>query len=577
MVTANPPNVKYNKFSPEARAAREKAKQKEKTFDLPPGYKLPSANFNGRKRPPGTLLLNMLIKNEREHLDRTLPKWAKIIDYWIIGVDDNNTDDSEAIIQKHLGHIPGKIHYVHFDGMGPTWTVLVKEGYKSFPEATHGILADADFAPMKSTLNKMELDVRCSKHMYTIWTEDHRNERKMDWIYRNVAGVVVRRRTHQILEVPELPDQEVFQTLIDLPVDEREGGWGDRAGNKQLRYIGWLEKDLAEIPGDTRTLYYLGYAHFDIFNSAKERNDVKQSDWDHLAKGVEYFKKRAENPEGNEEELWFALLKLGEIYERFYQDWTTGEKYYLTCSETDPERADSWFYIGQHYRLRNEIPKALPYLLKSASLSIPERSLFQWHYLYFCLSKLEYGRAINSYPQATKAQLKEALNLLNQADCRGGDPGNLGEAKALKDMFTARIAKYDQPAGDPKELAVKKLVKFYTKNVDDLDNLLGVRYKGDIDELTGIEIDKDRRVSWLTILVAYLEKMQEFQAGIKQRKDKPDELAAFATCRNYRQASTPYLKFIKRHQEDLPRLLSKKAGLWDEWNKVNAIVRTTCR
>jgi hypothetical protein len=66
---------------------------------------------------------------------------------------------------------------------------------------------------MKSTLDKMQLDVRCSKHMYTIWTEDHRNERKMDWIYRNIKGAVVKRRTHQILEVPPLPNQEVSRSL----------------------------------------------------------------------------------------------------------------------------------------------------------------------------------------------------------------------------------------------------------------------------------------------------------------------------------------------------------------------------
>jgi hypothetical protein len=57
--------------------------------------------------------------------------------------------------------------------------------------------------------------------------------------------------------------------LIDLPVEERTGGWGDRSGDKNRKYIGWLEKDLEEYPDDTRTLYYLGYAHFDIFNQAK--------------------------------------------------------------------------------------------------------------------------------------------------------------------------------------------------------------------------------------------------------------------------------------------------------------------
>ena len=56
----------------------------------------------------GTLLLNMLIKNEAFHLERSLPKWAPLIDYWIVGVDDKNTDNSVEIIQKHLGHIPGQ-------------------------------------------------------------------------------------------------------------------------------------------------------------------------------------------------------------------------------------------------------------------------------------------------------------------------------------------------------------------------------------------------------------------------------------------------------------------------------------
>lgn len=54
-----------------------------------------------------------------------------------------------------------------------------------------GIIADADFMPMVDRLDKNELDIRCSKHMYTIWTEDHRNERKMDWIYQNIQGATV--------------------------------------------------------------------------------------------------------------------------------------------------------------------------------------------------------------------------------------------------------------------------------------------------------------------------------------------------------------------------------------------------
>jgi tetratricopeptide (TPR) repeat protein len=193
----------------------------------------------------------------------------------------------------------------------------------------------------------------------------------------------VKRRTHQTVEVPALPNQEVFQTLIDLQIEEREGGYGDRSGKKNERYIGFLEADLIDYPEDPRTLYYLGYAHFDIFQQNKD--DPKPVHWDHLKKAVEYMGRRAKLKDGNMEEKWFANLKLGEIYERFYRDYDKAHHYYDQCTHDDPERADAWFYIGQRFRLSGENLKALPGLMKASSLPIPQRSLFQWHYLYNCL------------------------------------------------------------------------------------------------------------------------------------------------------------------------------------------------
>jgi len=34
---------------------------------------------------------------------------AKVIDYWVIGIDEDNTDNSPEIIRQHVGHIPGEI------------------------------------------------------------------------------------------------------------------------------------------------------------------------------------------------------------------------------------------------------------------------------------------------------------------------------------------------------------------------------------------------------------------------------------------------------------------------------------
>lgn len=77
----------------------------------------------------------------------------------------------------------------------------------------------------------------------------------------------------------------MFQTLVDLSVDEREGGYQDRTPGKQDRYIGFLEADLIDYPGDARTLYYLGYAHYDIFKHSFEangRDGVSKDDWSRL-------------------------------------------------------------------------------------------------------------------------------------------------------------------------------------------------------------------------------------------------------------------------------------------------------
>lgn len=538
----------------------------------------------GSPRPPGTLLLNMLIKNEREHLDRTLPRWAAIIDYWIIGVDDANTDDSSEVIQKHLGHIPGQIVVVHFDGMGPTWSILVKEGLRLYPQATHGIIADADFAPRRSVMNKMDLDLRCSKHMFTIWTQDGRNERKMDWIYRNIEGATVKRRTHQILEVPVLPRQEVFQTLVDLPVEEREGGYQDRSGKKAQKYIEFLEADLLDYPNDTRTLYYLGYAHFDLFSPHKD--NPKPEHWAALDKAISYFEQRAAIPSGNAEERWFALLKLAEIFERFKREWSRAEVYYTNCTTLDAERADAWFYLGQHYRLSGEFARGLPYLKRAASLPVPQRSLFQWHHLYWCLSKLEYARCLNGLTEAdsvSRREYKQAVALIAQADCSQGDANAAQELKSLQAVFqTKSLSSKASKAGGGGATAQRKLVvkllKFLTQQAGEIEQhllLLGDDDSNDDDDEDDdeSESDSDDESSQLASNVA---RMQSYVDSL-QGKSAADSSSSSA-CREFRLATTPYLELMQR--ESMQQMLTTHApnnALHRKWDKLNKQLHVMCR
>jgi tetratricopeptide (TPR) repeat protein len=222
--------------------------------------------------------------------------------------------------------------------------------------------------------------------------------------------------------------------LIPLRIEGRSGGWGDRSGDKSERYIKYLELDLIDYPDDPRTLYYLGDSHLGAF----ERNMANPGpkDMEHLAKAVSWFERRSKVKGGHREETWWTTLKvcdlyrifhclhsladlclhlqLGEIQERFYRNWEKALPYYEWCVREDPERADATFYIGQHYRINGDPARGFPFLLKAAGMPIPDRAVFNWHYLYKCLSKLELGRCAMSLSdsQMTLSQLKETHQLV---------------------------------------------------------------------------------------------------------------------------------------------------------------------
>lgn len=142
---------------------------------------------------------------------------------------------------------------------------------------------------------------------------------------------------------------------------------------------------------------------------------------------------------GNFEERWFTLLKLGEIHERFYQDWNKAKSFYEECAEADPERADSFFYLAQGHRLRNEPELALPYIDKGANLEIPERSLFHWLFLYNCLTKLEYGRIAIALSNPSLVDMKKAKLAMLKANCFGGTDAERKELEVLLSMVGHKI------------------------------------------------------------------------------------------------------------------------------------------
>eukprot|EP00698_Gefionella_okellyi_P023964 TRINITY_DN832_c0_g1_i2.p1 TRINITY_DN832_c0_g1~~TRINITY_DN832_c0_g1_i2.p1 ORF type:complete len:425 (+),score=84.18 TRINITY_DN832_c0_g1_i2:352-1626(+) len=424
--------------------------------------------------------------------------------------------------------------------MGPTWSQLVNRGIEKYPLATHGILADADFMPI-NTLDKRQLDPMCGKHMFTVWSgSQERTSRNMDWIYRNIPGVKVERRTHQILNVPEFPGRKE-QTIIDLQIEEQPGGFQDRSGQKSERYLSWLMKDLAEWPDDPRTLYYLGHGHWEIFLANNQ--NPSQSDLDHLHESVKWFEKRV-SVQGNFEERWFAMLKLGEMHDRFLNAWPTALKWYERARDEDPERADTYFYIGQHYRLQQQYKEAVPWLIQAADKPIPQRSLFQWHDMYLCLSKLELGRAA-SQATLSLSQYRTVAELLARAECEGA--AQKQEIRGLHSNVLERITKIEENVGDLSKAdqvkrIVKKLQTFMSPLMPTLERKLNKKM---------------------------FKQLSRRLAGLNQLQDVEP------TCKDYRLASKTYLTWFADNEKLLKPLVGKDD--YEAWLQQNTAIRALCR
>ena len=353
----------------------------------------------------------MLCKNEADNLARTLPIWSNVIDAWIIGLDDANSDTSRQIIEQYLGHLPGKIVDVHFVDMGTTWGELVEYGIQYYGEYTHGIMADADFMPI-SKLDKNELRMDVWKHTVKIYTQGTDATREVDWVYRNVEGVKVKRRTHQIIEVPLLPQQkqeDVITPMLNWILEEKPGGYQDRSGVKHERYLKFLEDDLKDYPGDIRTMFYLGNAHYEL--ALMNIQNLAPKHHDHLDAALELFDQVFHMEKS--ERAWHARLRSAEIVIRFYKNWKRAENFYLDCIKNDPARVEPYIYIGNHYRqsvkTEKDIERAKKYLWKAATLLTPDRTLFMNYYMYKCLGKLELGRLMEVYPTIFTKQEKRRL------------------------------------------------------------------------------------------------------------------------------------------------------------------------
>ena len=274
----------------------------------------------------------MIIRDEVVNLKSNLALWLKSIDFFVFLVDERTSDGSEQVIRDIIGtRASFQIMTYKFDGFGPARTLSLEQAYKFYPLATHVYIADPDWRPEVSTINKADLDNVHDAFRFLIYDRNGQTTRRCDWLLRHRKGLAMRYNLHEVLDIGETYRVKVIDWIVREI--EKPGSWhtnvghGSSMSSKRYKFdLDLLQKDLAIYGHDPHTHYYLGVTHEAYAEHKMKENKVKENVLTrnetllkeieyHFNQSEHYLKLRIQSKYVSEfkEERWGCMFMLGSI------------------------------------------------------------------------------------------------------------------------------------------------------------------------------------------------------------------------------------------------------------------------
>lgn len=292
------------------------------------------------------ICLNMIVKDEKDVIERCLASVKPVIDYWVI-YDTGSTDGTQEIIKKFMKGIPGELHeskWVNFEhNRNEALRAAKNKGdYLLFIDADEVLEYGAGFALPK-------LDKDC--YYYTVrqlGAADCKRvamvKSSLDWKW---VGVL-----HEVLECPQSKTFAFLQNVTNIC------NLGQSARNKdpllRIKDAEILLKALEKEPNNSRYVYYAGISY-----AAADRHD--------LAKPI--FQKRIEMPSTDIQETFLALYNLAICHEKL-NEIDLAIDAYLKAFSYRPTRAEALLHAAMLYRKQGKF--LLGYLLSKHALTFPK-------------------------------------------------------------------------------------------------------------------------------------------------------------------------------------------------------------
>lgn len=332
-----------------------------------------------------TICLNMIVKNEKDVIERCLRSVKPVIDYWVI-VDTGSTDGTQEIIRNFMKGIPGDLYerpWVDFSHNRNQALQFAKG------KADYILIIDADeVLSLEPDFKVPSLD-QDFYHITTSYggTKYHRvqlvnNHLNWEWI-----GVL-----HEHLESPQAKSVGLLEGVTNVVNTD---GARSKDPHKYDKDAALLEKALEKDPDNTRYRFYL----------AQSYRDAQKPE-----KAIENYQKRIEMG-GWDQEVFWSMLQIAILQEILEKPSQVVVEAYHKAYKFRPTRAEPLYRLANYYRRKGDYHAGYITARKGIEISESKDALFVEQWIYDHGMMLEYAICAYWTEKYAEAQLASLVLL----------------------------------------------------------------------------------------------------------------------------------------------------------------------
>lgn len=294
--------------------------------------------------------LCMIVKNERDVIERCLESVKLIIDYWTI-IDTGSTDGTQDIIRSVMADIPGALYERPWKDFGHNRTEAIQ---LAKPHSGYIFIIDADEVLQVKTGYQLP-SLHADSYSVTIEHGSIRYSRtclistRLPWVYKGVL--------HEYLDCGQFVEPTLLSELSVLYTTE-----GARSKNPKKFHDDALvfERALKDDPDNVRYHYYLAQSYRDAGETES---------------AIKAYQYRA-SLQGWVEEDWHAHYQVARLMDKANYPEGSVVNAYLRAFEKRPSRAEPLVWLGAYLRYKQRWSTARLFLLAANQIPYPVDRLF---------------------------------------------------------------------------------------------------------------------------------------------------------------------------------------------------------